>query len=253
MMPVKQGTHNLFARGGSGPTKTTQGRFSRLFKGAQADPAINDNSIGRRNAVANDEQRVAKYATPEHLTPEKTLQRLSEGGARGTGQDLCLVTLYHEYSSGLIAHVRKIVGDADEAADIVHGLFVSIMEKNSLHSVVNPRGFLYRAAHNAALDHLRSAYRANRVQTEKAADEYDYEDKETVSVERAVIGRQDLSIVLKALNALSPRERQVLIDYHIDGRAWAEVARSAGVSIRTAQNDCRRALVILKNKLGDRC
>ena len=218
-------------KGGSNAKRTPRSLACYYSRDASSAPdaASNDNATAFRPATANDR--------PAFLADARA------------GRDL--VALYHDYSSALVAHVRKLVGDADEAADIVQGLFVSLMEKNALHGVVNPKSFLYRAARNAALDHLRSAYRRNKTQDDDVVDEF--EDEEIVSAERAMISRQNLSIVMRTMDKLPARQRRILVAYHIDGRSWADVARSAGVSIRTAQYECRRALTVLKNELGERC
>ena len=255
---MTQSKENLFVQGASRQKRAIPDLVYRFFTSvaSPSDAATNDNANICRTPAVNDKQPCARHSALREnranapSAPEAPT--FSEAMRGAAAQDPSLVTLYHEYSSALVGHVRRIVGDADEAADVVQGMFVSIMEKDALRTVVNPRSYLYRAAHNAALDHLRSAYHRNKAQGDNETTD-DYEDEGALCAERAMIGRQNLSIVMKAMEALSARQQRILVEYHIDGRAWAEVARSAGVSIRTAQYECSRALTALKKELGERC
>lgn len=158
--------------------------------------------------------------------------------------------LYVTYYARLFNHVRRMVGGAEDAADIVHDLFVDLIQNNRLEGVAEPQRYLYRAARNAAFGHFRSA----RVKRSTALDEHEalaatLADDRIISAEAVMIGRQEVDRVKAVIKTLTAREQKVIADFYVRGVGWKAIAKDLGVSVRTARNVRYDALQVIKKQL----
>lgn len=167
-----------------------------------------------------------------------------------SGASLDFDGLYVTYYARLFNHVRRMVGNADDAADIVHDLFVDLIQNNRLEGVAEPQRYLYRAARNAAFGHFRSA----RVKRSTALDEHEalaatIADDRIVSAEAAMIGREEVARVKAVIKTLTAKEQKVIADFYVRGLGWKAIAKDLGVSVRTARNVRYDALRMIKKEL----
>lgn len=176
------------------------------------------------------------------------------GAAAGPDRDACadldFDALYVTYYARLFNHVRRMVGSADDAADIVHDLFVDLIQNNRLEGVAEPQRYLYRAARNAAFGHFRSA----RVKRSTALDEHEalaatIADDRIISAEAVVIGRQEVERVKAVIKTLTAKEQKVIADFYVRGLGWKAIAKDLGVCVRTARNVRYDALRMIKKEL----
>src|SRR5437764_3859272 len=69
--------------------------------------------------------------------------------------------LFHEHYSLVYRAAYRVTGNAEDAEDVVQTLFLKLLRRQRpLDLDSNPKGYLHRAAVNAALDLLRSRKRA---------------------------------------------------------------------------------------------
>ena len=168
------------------------------------------------------------------------------------GDERAFEALYSAYSDGLGAYVMGLVDSREKAQDVVHDLFLHLWEHR--HSLEIPHAFasyLFRAARNRALDHLRhervaAAYRA-RVEGSGDAIE---EDRAQPSAQ-SVVETHDLDrAVAIAVAALPPRCREVFILNRRHRMSYAEVADTMGISPKTVEVQMTRALRELRQALS---
>jgi RNA polymerase sigma-70 factor (ECF subfamily) len=106
-------------------------------------------------------------------------------------------------------------------------------------SIENPRAWLYRVAHNAAL-------RFHRREPPFDALDDAAEPSETLpDPERALIAEQRRSALRQAIRDLSPRQRNCL-ELRARGLRHREIAEVIGISTSAASEFLRRAVVRLK-------
>ncbi|OCA91500.1 RNA polymerase subunit sigma [Bacillus sp. FJAT-27225] len=63
--------------------------------------------------------------------------------------------LYHEYNQDLFNYLFFMIGNREQAKDIVHDAFARAFEKYESFNGDNPKSWLYRIARNLAIDHIR--------------------------------------------------------------------------------------------------
>jgi RNA polymerase sigma factor (sigma-70 family) len=100
--------------------------------------------------------------------------------------------------------------------------------------VENPAAYLYRLGTNLMLDRLKQQRRATARETAWQSSGTTQVAGETVAEEPAadavVAGRQRLSRLLAALDALPPQRRRAFVLHKLEGLSHAETAERMGVS-----------------------
>lgn len=141
-----------------------------------------------------------------------------------------MARLYEVEHGRLRALVRRMVGSAAVAEDVVQQAFVNIIARNG-PTAVPSRAYVVTAARNLALNHIRDARRRG----EGAMTDADMEaiadtgpDPETVTLFRSELRR-----LLAAVERLSPRRREAFSLNRILGLSYDEVAGRMGISRNT--------------------
>jgi RNA polymerase sigma-70 factor (ECF subfamily) len=136
---------------------------------------------------------------------------------------------YRQYWSELCGYVRKTFGAGPpEPEEVAQGAFARFAALTPAE-VVNPRAFLYRTAHNIVLDHRRREAVRTRLSAEVAILDFGGETANSDS-ERVLSAKERLAIVDRAVRAMEPRRRKVLIMHAIHGLNYTDIARRMGVS-----------------------
>nr|WP_295108332.1 RNA polymerase sigma factor [uncultured Caulobacter sp.] len=141
-------------------------------------------------------------------------------------------------------------GDVD---DLVQELYLKVQAVTE-ESIENPPAFLYRLASNLMLDRLRRAKRAGARDSEwrrthhasiGALDIADSPDAES-----AVIARQRLEKLSKALETLAPLTQRVFRLHKFEGLTHAETAKRIGISRSAVEKHVSLALGHLVKRVG---
>jgi RNA polymerase sigma factor (sigma-70 family) len=147
--------------------------------------------------------------------------------------------LYQQFASELHQVARRRV-HPDESWDLVHEAFARFATFAADKELHNPGGYLFRIAHNAALDaRQRTAVPVISLESVECA----LLPACTVTdPERIVIGRTALERLRTALDELPPRYRHALVLHRFAGLSQAEVARTMNLPQRTAERYIAKAL-----------
>jgi RNA polymerase sigma-70 factor (ECF subfamily) len=149
------------------------------------------------------------------------------------------------------------VSSPDVARDLVHDLFSHIWERRhewAVQGSVAP--YLFRAARNRALNHLRHERTVLkwREDAAQAGSEDAVESAILRQVERgpveAMIAADDATLLRRAVAALPERQRQALVLRWFDGLTNPEVAAVLGVSVKAVESLLVRAFAALRQHLG---
>jgi RNA polymerase sigma-70 factor (ECF subfamily) len=136
---------------------------------------------------------------------------------------------YRQYWSELCAYVRKTFGAGPpEPEEVAQNAFARFAAMDAAE-VANPRAFLYRTAHNIVLDHRRREAVRSRLSAEVAVLDFGGETA-NADAERVLSAKERLAIVDRAIRAMEPRRRKVLIMHAIHGLNYTDIARRLGVS-----------------------
>ena len=133
--------------------------------------------------------------------------------------------LYRTARDDLYAYVSTLLRDPMSAEDVTALAFERAYRRRRLFDPRrgNERAWLFGIARNAALDELRKRKRHARLAAEPA-------DADTLTVDDATDELERRSVVQAALDALPPRERELIaLKYHA-GLTNQEIAKVLGVS-----------------------
>lgn len=148
---------------------------------------------------------------------------------RGARRDLDWQGAYAQYAPSLASYLLRIVGDAELAADLTHETFVRAMRSEArLRDAAALRPWLYRAATNLGLSHLRRARLVRWLPLTAAA-----------SVTEAPVSDRRW-LVRAALQSISPEQSAALVLAFHEGFTRAEIAEITGTSADTVKTRIAR-------------
>lgn len=169
----------------------------------------------------------------------KALQQDEEGA---------LDELIARKSPGLMSVAGRMLGDAEEARDIVQITFVRVWEhRHEFRDRWSPNTWIYRIATNLTIDHLRARQRRERA-LGLAGSSLRAVDSERTSLAE-LEQREVEEIFLKLVGCLSSRQRVVFVLRAIEGFDTKEVAAMVGCRASTVRNHLFVARRKLKREL----
>jgi RNA polymerase sigma-70 factor (ECF subfamily) len=150
--------------------------------------------------------------------------------------------LFLAHRRELQAYLTRKLRDAETAADLTQETFLRFAEQGQggAAAVSHARAYLYRTAHNLAVDHVR---RQRRERTEAASDAALADvPEDRPSAEQVVGGRDDLDRLRDALLELPERTRQVFALVRIEGLTYRESAERLEISDSSVQKHLAKAV-----------
>ena len=133
-----------------------------------------------------------------------------------------------------------MTGSAVDGEDIVQdALIKALAALPTLGVIVNPEGWLFRIAHNTALDFLRRRARGPVLQNDEALDMIAAPDSRDQDHEVAAVN-------LRTFMRLPPLQRSAVILKDVLGHSLAEVASITGASEAAAKSALQRGRIRLR-------
>jgi RNA polymerase sigma-70 factor (ECF subfamily) len=169
-------------------------------------------------------------------------------GARASDPRL-IEQLVRQHRAALIGHVKRILGRAEDAEDVVQDMCIRLMRVQDFwRGERQVRAFLFKIATNLARDELRRrracAYAAH----------FPYDTIELVSEAQQpdeIVERQlALRAIGHALRGLPPRYRKVFA-LHVEAQmSYRAISRYLGISTKTVERDICGAREFCRHRLG---
>jgi RNA polymerase sigma-70 factor (ECF subfamily) len=161
-------------------------------------------------------------------------------------------TLFLEHRQELQVYLTRKLRDGQIAAELTQEVFLRFAEQGDAEqaAISHPRSYLYRTAHNLAVDHLR---RQRRGPVGSMPDEEIVgiaDDRPTP--ERIAGDRSDVAAAREALLELPERTRQVFALTRIEGLTYAEAASRLQISSSSVQKHLAQAIRHVMLKLRGR-
>ncbi|MDP9239844.1 MAG: sigma-70 family RNA polymerase sigma factor, partial [Actinomycetota bacterium] len=158
------------------------------------------------------------------------------------GDAAAFSALYERYVSRIYDFVRRTVRDQAAAEDLTQATFVQAYERRaSLRDPAAVRAWLYRIAHNAAINHVTRSRMADEL------DELSAPPSTKPGPEEVAVQRESADLVWDAAASLEPRQYAVLDLTVRKGLTNAEVAEVLGVDAAQASVAVFRAREALGN------
>ncbi|MXW55134.1 MAG: RNA polymerase sigma factor [Gemmatimonadales bacterium] len=155
------------------------------------------------------------------------------------------------YGPELGRHVAAMVGNADEARDIVQDLWVTALRaRPEAGDAVNIRAWLYRVATRRALDHLATHRRRSELLAARSGEL----EPGTFPAADAAPGRLSEAAaarVRKGVAALPRRQRDAVWLRWIEELDYATIARRMGASPEAARANVYQGMKKLRRDLAE--
>jgi RNA polymerase sigma factor (sigma-70 family) len=154
------------------------------------------------------------------------------------GYEPAFEAIVARYRGPLIGYCGRFLPEP-RAEDVVQQTFVNAYRAmQGSRGELRLRSWLYRIAHNTALNALRD----RGLQHEQLHDQLDGVERPDQAFER----RQGLRELLASVQALPVRQRDALVLRELEGRSYAEIALELGVSAGAVRQLLNRARATLR-------
>ncbi|HUP24918.1 MAG TPA: sigma-70 family RNA polymerase sigma factor [Thermoanaerobaculia bacterium] len=167
--------------------------------------------------------------------------------------EVALDELVRRKMAPLVQVAYRILGDREEARDVVQIAFVRIWEhRRRYHPRYSANTWIYRIATNLAIDHLRSRRSRERVAEPLRLH---LERRQDASGSRALseLGEREVAGIFDQLAAgLTERQRAIFVMRELEGMSSAEVAEIVGCRESTVRNHLFNARRVLRVALRER-
>jgi RNA polymerase sigma-70 factor (ECF subfamily) len=152
-----------------------------------------------------------------------------------------LLDLYKSARPALLNYVRQVVRSQAEAEDIVQSAFLKTFDQAETQRIDNLQAWLYRVAHNLAIDSLR-----RRAVHDQAVSEWVHSKEHSAapSAEQTSINRQTAE---RALEGLNERERACVL-LRADGFSYSEIGEVLQISAKSVSVYLTRAIKKVRNR-----
>jgi RNA polymerase sigma-70 factor (ECF subfamily) len=190
---------------------------------------------------------------PRRLSQEEERSLLARLQSR---EEAALAELYDHLAPWVLGLAERILGDLDEAEEVLSDVFVQVWSRIDQHDA--QRGplvpWVLSIARNRALDLLRrrrrwqrKLERAGEVRLAEGADAVDPHE----SAEAAIPGWPVHRAVHQALAGLPDEQRRMVLLSYFEGLSHAEIARRTDIPLGTVKTRLRLAHQKLEEALQD--
>src|SRR5213595_1090010 len=189
-------------------------------------------------------KEAAESAAPRSGESTRNLRRLVEAAQQGRRE--ALEELYLLHFDRIYSYLHMSVGNRHDAEDLTTQTFVKMLESIGKFRWQSApfSAWLFRIAHNLAMDHFRAA---RRWQPEEEVPEP--EPDESTSAEAGALESIGRKTMLELIEELSPEQQQVLTLKFVFGFSNGEAATILGKTEGAVKSLQHRALVTLHKKL----
>lgn len=154
-----------------------------------------------------------------------------------------------QYKGYLMAVILPIVRDPDQAQDVLQETFWQVYQSLPGYRGGDLKTWLARIATHKAVDWHR---RRERRRTEfSVASPGEWGGAVAGSAEDEFFSRASRTRLATLINSLPPPYRLTLTSYLFEGKSYRELAREAGVTVKTVESRLYRARQILKEQLKE--
>ena len=147
--------------------------------------------------------------------------------------------LFRQYFEPLMGFSMKMLGDEDDAREVVQGVFIRLWERRrELDLDTSLKSYLFTSVHNRSLNHLRDRKKFSEGEMPEMATQWDVgEQIESMELEERI---------REVIATLPEKCREVFEMNRFQGLKYEEIAGRLGISVKTVENQMSKALRILR-------
>jgi RNA polymerase sigma-70 factor (ECF subfamily) len=186
------------------------------------------------------------------------LTRLADGELVQTavaGRETSFEELVRRYQRPIAAYVYRMVGDYDAALDLTQEVFIKVYNSLSRYrSEFKFSTWIYKIAHNAAIDHLRRHAVREHALTGRVEGEQGEVTIEShrLTPEQESERKERRSEIESVVQLLQPSYRELIVLRHSHDLSYDEIAEVTGLPLGTVKNRLFRAREAMRELLVDR-
>lgn len=157
--------------------------------------------------------------------------------------DLWFVEQLSPHERVFLGLARRLTGDIESARDLVHDAYARVLSGDTWRGLTQPRAYLLRSIHNLGLNRIRDA---NVVPMQQLAriETINYADMSPDAFE-TLSARESAERLMRALDQLPPKCRQVMVMRRLEELPPREIARRLGVSLKAVEKHLTKGMVLL--------
>jgi RNA polymerase sigma-70 factor (ECF subfamily) len=157
-----------------------------------------------------------------------------------------------EHRGALFAYLHRRLRDREAAADLVQETYVHAMRHGHTEEIADPRAWLFRIAHNLAVNHQIAQHRRH-AQHHVSIDDLEPLPANQASVETITDARQMIDRLLTRITAELPLKCRLALELsRVHGLTNKQVAVEMRISERMVGKYIARALAACRIAVGDR-
>jgi len=172
-----------------------------------------------------------------------------------SGRESCFEELVRRYQRPIAAYVYRMVGNYDAALDLTQEVFIKVYNSLSRYrSEFKFSTWIYKIAHNAAIDHLR-----RHAVREQALVTWPESERREISIESRRLTpeqeseRKERRSEIEAVVQLLPTAyRELIVLRHSQDLSYDEIAEVTGLPLGTVKNRLFRAREAMRDQLLER-
>jgi RNA polymerase sigma-70 factor, ECF subfamily len=171
------------------------------------------------------------------------------------GREASFEELVRRYQRPIAAYVYRMVGDYDSALDLTQEVFIKVYNSLSRYRAeFKFSTWIYKIAHNAAIDHLRR----HAVREQAITTSFDGERREVTIESRRPTPEQESerkerrSEIESVVQLLPSSYRELIVLRHSHDLSYEEMAEVTGLPLGTVKNRLFRAREAMRDLLVQR-
>jgi RNA polymerase sigma-70 factor, ECF subfamily len=172
-----------------------------------------------------------------------------------TGVEGGFEELVKRYQRPISAYVYRMVGDYESALDLTQEIFMKVYGSlNKYRSEFKFSTWIYKIAHNAAVDHLRrNSTREQSIVKGSEGDEYELPiESERLSPELESERKERRIEIETVIRALPAAYRELIILRHSQDLTYEEIVEVTGLPLGTVKNRLFRAREMMRQQFAQR-
>ncbi len=162
------------------------------------------------------------------------------------GNDAAFEELVKKYKDRIVGYIFKYTRDIERSEEIAQEVFIRVFRSKDRYSVkAKFSTFIYRIAMNLSFNEVRDRKRRKTDATE----EFPTLSREKDNPEMKVAKDETEKLVLKGINQLPPRYREVVMLCDLENLSYKEASKILDISVGTVQSRLSRGRIKLKQIL----
>jgi RNA polymerase sigma-70 factor (ECF subfamily) len=184
------------------------------------------------------------------LVSDRELVAIAVSGFDGSFEELV-----RRYQRPISAYVYRMVGNYESALDLTQEIFIKVYNSlNRYRAEFKFSTWIYKIAHNAAVDHLRrTATREQSLVLGPEGDTFDLPlESARLSPEQESEQKERRSEIEAVVRALPANYRELIILRHSQDLSYEEIVEVTGLPLGTVKNRLFRAREMMRQQFVDK-